>query len=315
MEFASQASFLERMRDEDEIIWTFFRRDEKTHRWTVKPHARKAFFEFMASWSVCVRHPKRYGWRLDVPDVPEPVTIRHELDPTPAQVELRRRMILSPDGQMEIEPDEDRELNFIQAGKLSQIAKGFLYRREPVEGEEEPEEGGAYDQVDSAKPDFVADLVRSEVADGHRVILWTDYNAESNILAELLRARCLPFEIITGATKKKDRPGKLDRFRSGAVPILVCRASMLGYGLNLQFVTSMIFSGFNYSYESYYQALHRAFRHGQTASLRIHLPFVRGLESSILKALMRKQQQDAEAIAEMEDNYVRARQQLLARAG
>ncbi|MHC5540143.1 DEAD/DEAH box helicase family protein, partial [Singulisphaera rosea] len=70
MEFASQASFLEKMRSEGEILWTYFTRDPKTHRWTVRPHARAAFFEFMAGWSIYVRDPRRYGWRAGMEPVP-----------------------------------------------------------------------------------------------------------------------------------------------------------------------------------------------------------------------------------------------------
>lgn len=76
-EFASQASFLEKLRSDNEIIWTFFVRDPKTHRWAVKRHARKAFFEWMAGWSIYVRDPRRFGWRLNRPEIPKPIVIEH----------------------------------------------------------------------------------------------------------------------------------------------------------------------------------------------------------------------------------------------
>jgi hypothetical protein len=65
IEFASQASFLERMRSENEIIWTFFQKDKDTGEWTVKRHAQKAFFEWMCAWSIYVRDPRAYGWSFD----------------------------------------------------------------------------------------------------------------------------------------------------------------------------------------------------------------------------------------------------------
>lgn len=69
MEFASQGSFLERMRTEGdlegagEVIWTFFAKD-KSGKWTVKPHAREGFFEFLSSWSIYVSDPRRFGCGL-----------------------------------------------------------------------------------------------------------------------------------------------------------------------------------------------------------------------------------------------------------
>jgi hypothetical protein len=122
MEFASQASFLEKMRSEGEIIWTYFRRDEKTHRWTVKKHARKAFFEFMAGWSIYVRDPKRYGWRLGQAEVPKPELFIHEIPATDGQRCKLSILTAAPDGQMQLPGMNDQDLNAIRASKLSQAA-------------------------------------------------------------------------------------------------------------------------------------------------------------------------------------------------
>lgn len=128
MEFASQAMWLEKMRTEQDIIWTFFTRDQKTHRWAVKPHARAAFFEFMSSWSVYVNDPKRYGWRLGQPDVPKPDYRIVEISATPEQLDLARTAAANVQtGQMSLVPPN--ETNVIQRLKLSQIAKGFRYRK------------------------------------------------------------------------------------------------------------------------------------------------------------------------------------------
>ena len=85
---------------------------------------------------------------------------------------------------------------------------------------------------------------------------------------------------------------------------------MLGYGMNLQFVGSMIFSGWSFSYEQFYQAIRGAYRHGQTKRLRVHLPVIPELEGQMYDAIVRKQSQHEEAIAEMEANYVNARRQV-----
>lgn len=300
MEFASQASFLEKMRSEGEILWTFFTRDPVSHRWTVRPHARAAFFEFMAGWSIYVRDPKRFGWRLDQPDVPAPTIQVHEIPMTPEQQEYLARHTADPKtGQMSFL--NDRATNTIERNRLSQVAKGFRYRKiKTASGKV----GRRVAMIDSLKPQFVADLIRSEVADGLQVLVWTVFDAESEILAGLMGSQ--PFDLLTGKTKPAERLAILERFRSGKSPVLISRARMLGYGMNFQCCGSMIFSGFDDSYEAFYQAIRRAVRHGQTRSVRVHLPLVNELERDTLENLFRKEAENEASIAEMEANYLKA---------
>ncbi len=295
MEFASQASFLEKMRSEGEILWTFFNRHPKTHRWTVRPHARAAFFEFMSSWSIYVRDPRKYGWRLSMEPPPKPETIVHELQATDEQLRWIQKLAVSKDGQMALFDNDEK--NAILRNRLSQVAKGFIYRKKAESSTR------IVKPVESLKPQFVADLIRSEVAAGLQVIVWTIFDAESEILEKLL-GDSIDFDVLKGKTPDDERVASLDRFRAGESRVLISLASMLGYGMNLQCCGSMIFSGFNDSYESYYQAIRRAYRHGQTKSVRVHLPCIPDLEGDMLENLYRKQADHESAIAVMEENYV-----------
>ena len=295
MEYASQASFLEKMRSESEIIWTYFIRDSKTHRWTVKPHARAAFFEFMAGWSIYVRDPKRYGWRIGMPEVPEPIVQTYQIEPTAAQMDIIRLETRDDlTGQQSLVLD--RELNAIQRMKLSQVAKGFRYHKGGT---------GKYDLIDSRKPAFVADLIKSEIKAGHQVLVWTVFDAESEILLKHL-VKAFKGERLTGKTKDADRVEILERFRRGESPCLISLASMLGFGMNFQNCSSMIFSGWSDSFEMYYQAVRRAYRFGQKKRVRVHLPFIEDLEGDQLQNVFRKESEHNRAISEMEDNYIRA---------
>lgn len=297
MEFASQASFLERMRSEGEIIWTYFIRDPKSHRWVVKNHARKAFFEFMSSWSIYVRDPKKYGWRLDLPEVPEPTIITHEIKPTREQLDAAASLITPADGQGELFPTADT--NTIQRAKLSQVAKGFIYRK--------GEAAGKFDRIPSAKPKFVADLIRQEVAAGHQVLVWTTFNAETLLILEHFIDSDFRVERLDGSTSEKDRLMLLEDFRKGRIRALVSKSSLLGYGMNFQFCRSMIFSGFSDSYVAFYQAIRRAYRFGQTESVRVHIPVVSELETDMLENVLCKDARMEADIAEMETNYIAAR--------
>ncbi len=351
MEFASQASWLEKLRNADEILWTYFTRDPKTHRWTIKEHAKKAFFEFMAGWSIYVRDPRKYGWRDGVPMPPEPTYFVHEIGITPAQ----REFVLDFNAKSPLAAGDESgtaqmfagTVNAIANTKLSQAAKGFVYvndddaraelrsNAKAFEGESVTFGGGesscdAVDGaivagkpvrlIDSLKPGIVADLIVREVFDGHRVLVWTVFDAETVLLQEAISAAvkqrkkvtCDPqVGVLTGATAKRSRAEILDRFKAGGMDVLISRAGMLGYGQNFQACTSMVFYGWTFSYEQFYQALRRAFRFGQTQSLRVHLPIIPELEGQMYDAIVRKQGQHEAAIAEMEANYIAARTRLL----
>lgn len=296
IEFASQASFLEKMRSESDIIWSYFVRDPKSHRWTVKPHARAAFFQWMSNWSIYVRHPKRYGWRLNLPDVPEPEVIVHKIDMTLEQEIVRNAILAGPEGQRSLTAEETAT-NAIQRMKLAQVAKGFRYRKG---------QSGKYDVIPSLKPGYVANLIHTEAGRGRQVLVWTSFDAEATLLAQPL-AEHRDFEVLTGKTSENERARILERFRTGDCRVLITRAAVLGYGINLQCCTSMIFSGWSDSYESYYQAIRRAYRFGQTERVRVHLPVIEELEGDMLDNLFRKQGEHEAAIAEMESNYLAAR--------
>lgn len=296
MEYASQASFLEKLRSEGEILWTYFTRDKTTQKWTVKPHARRAFFEFMAGWSIYIHDPRRYGWRLNMEEVPPPDLFVHQLTPTEDQ--MKRKMILTADANGQMDFYQESPTNAIQRLKLAQLAKGFVYLK--------GESANKWEPVESPKPEFVADLICSEAARGLNVLVWTTFNAESDILAELLKGR-VDYAAIRGSTKDADRLAILENFRHGQLPVLVSVASMLGRGMNLQACGSMVFSGWNDSFVEYYQAVRRAYRYGQTQKLRVHIPIIKELEGDMWENLCRKQRLHEDGIVEMERCYIEAR--------
>lgn len=296
IEFASQATFLEKIRTDEDILWTYFVRDNKTHRRTVKPNARAAFFDFMASWSLYLKHPKRFGWRLDLPDTPAPEYHTYELPATAEQLDVRKTVLFDTLGNGLL--FFDRETNAIERLKLAQIARGFVYRKAG--------KGRRVERVDSPKPGFVADLVRSEVAAGHQVLVWTVFDEETAILAELLSGSPFGVGTLIGKTAEGDRITELTRFREGQTRCLLSRPKMLGYGMNFQFCTSMIFSGFSESFEELYQAVRRAVRYGQTESVRVHFPVVTELEGDTFANLNRKAAEHDRATTEMEDSYLRS---------
>lgn len=310
------------MRTDADIIWTFFSRNPVTTKWEVKPHARQAFFEFMASWSIYVNDPKRYGWRQTLPDVPKPTYHEVEVPCTQEQRDWLQR--LSADqktGQMDMFGGGSA-LNAIQRTKLSQVAKGFVYvkgsdgkanklYRDADPGRTLVGADGRAERIESNKAAVTARIVCDEANNGAQVLVWTVFDAESTLVKEAIErdaamyGGCSSMEVLTGKTSEVERLRILEDFRSGKVRVLISRASMLGYGMNFQCCSAMVFSGWTDSFESLYQAVRRAYRHGQTESVRVYFPVVRELEGDMLENIQRKEFEFEKSIAEMEESYIR----------
>lgn len=293
MEYASQAAFLETLRHENEILWTYFTRD-KRGEWTVKPHARQAFYRFLASWSLYMRDPKVFGFADILATLPPPEI--HE-ERIPITDDQRRMMtgILAEHGSGMFADDR---LGVVPRMKLAQLARGFLYT-----------DLGAL-PVDSHKPERVAAIARAELAAGRPTLIWTAFDEEGAILSELLAG--LPVAVLTGSMSDAAREQTLERFRAGETGILISKPQLIGYGLNLQFVRSMVFSGFDDSFERVYQAIRRAYRFGQTETVRVFFPYVPELEGLIFTNIRQKEQRFMEEVAIQERHYRDALQEVAA---
>jgi hypothetical protein len=290
MEYASQASFLEKLRSEGEILWTYFTRDPKTDAWRVKPHARAAFYEFMASWSIYMRNPAHFGFRDILATLP-PLEIReHELPITDVQRETMFGLVGKKGGLF-----NDDRLTLSERSKLSQLAKGFLYQTV----------GGKRLAVryPSAKPQWVADRVEEHVSAGRQVMVWTVFDEEGEIVASHLPE--IDHAILTGRQSDTERAEIIARFKRGEVPVLISKAVLLGYGLNLQNCRAMVFSGFDDSFERLYQSIRRAYRFGQTETVHVEIPVIPELEGTVFANVRRKQAAFDEDTAIQEAHYRR----------
>lgn len=289
MEYASQAAFLETIRHGDEVLWTWFRRG-KDGEWYVKPHARGSFYAWMSSWSVYLRDPARFGWRDVLAGLPEPEWITEELPVTPAQAEAMHDVVSAATGALFAVRMGVRE-----RGKLAQIARGFLYSGSAA--------ARTMTRIESAKPPRVAEIARQEVAAGRPVIIWTVFDEEAAIVRGLI-ADLNPVTV-DGGTPEADRPALLASFTHGDAMVLISKAQVGGYGLNLQRAKSMIFSGFDDSQERMYQAVRRSYRFGQSDPVRVFIPYVPELEGLMIENVRAKERRFMAEAARQEAEYLR----------
>lgn len=290
MEYASQAAFLEKLRSEGDILWTYFQRD-KYGNWSVKPHARAAFYRFMASWSLYLRDPAVFGFADILASLPDPEIIEERIPMTTLQRELMQTTLI----EKGVGLFADDRVSAVVRGKLTQIARGFRYYGTGKNRRSE--------RIPSLKVERVAEIIRSETARGP-VLVWATFDEEALILANLLDD--LPIGSLSGSDNDDDRLATLDRFRAGDIAVLISKPQLIGYGLNLQFVRSMVFSGFDDSFERMYQAVRRAYRFGQTETVRVYVPYVPELEGMVFENVRQKEQRFMEEVTAQEQQYRRA---------
>lgn len=286
MEYASQASFLEKLRSEGEIIWTYFRKNDDG-TWRIIPHALPEFYRFMSSWSIFLRNPASYGFKDNIKPVPAPEFIVHEIAATPEQMaEAQQYRFQIGAGLL-----GEQRMGVKERLKLSQIAKGFIYGDKPH-------------LIRSAKPQRVAELALDEVLRGNQTLIWTTFDEEAALISQTLGDT--PHRVLDGGTPPDIRAKIISMFQDGSLPILISKPRLLGFGMNFQSGSAMIFSGWTDSFEQQYQAVRRMVRYGQTKNVRIHIPIVRELEGSQWENLQRKQAAFEEQAALQEKYYLEA---------
>jgi len=125
-------------------------------------------------------------------------------------------------------------------------------------------------------------------------VVWCDLNAESEMLADAIDGAIE----VRGSQSLDEKEAALDAFRHGSARVIVTKPSIAGFGLNWQHCAHMAFVGVTDSYESYYQAVRRCWRFGQTRPVQVHV-FASDLEGAVVANLNRKEQSAAEMAAEM----------------
>jgi superfamily II DNA or RNA helicase len=132
-------------------------------------------------------------------------------------------------------------------------------------------------------------------ADDDFHLVWCESNAESDALAKAFGPRCVE---VSGADSLDSKEAKLMRFINGEVKILVSKASICGFGLNFQFCNHVVFASISYSYESFYQAIRRSWRFGQTRPVQVDCVMA-DTENSIWQTIQRKINSHSDMKSEM----------------
>lgn len=102
---------------------------------------------------------------------------------------------------------------------------------------------------------------------GRKGIVWCKRNPEEDAFAEALGAA-----VINGSTPEEKRIEIIGAFRRGEIKHLVSKPKVLGYGVNIPQAEAHLFSGYDYSFEQFYQAVRRSHRYGRQGRLDVFIP-------------------------------------------
>lgn len=123
-------------------------------------------------------------------------------------------------------------------------------------------------------------------------VVWCDLNAEGDALTKAINGAIQ----ISGSDDPDVKEKRLSDFAHGKYRVLISKPSLCGFGLNWQHAARMAFVGVTDSFESYYQAVRREWRFGQTRDVHVHI-FSSSAEGAVVANLKRKER-DARAMAE-----------------
>jgi SNF2 family DNA or RNA helicase len=146
--------------------------------------------------------------------------------------------------------------------------------------------------MERAKLELLADMLPALVAEGRRVLVFSQFTEMLGLAAELLDTLALPYLTLTGETPTRQRGAVVKRFQAqdeGSAPILLASLKAGGLGLNLTAADTVnhLDPWWNPAVEE--QATARAHRIGQRQPVFVYKLVVEGsIEERMLELQARK---------------------------
>lgn len=275
-EYASHAAFLEYVRSNNEFYSMFF--VNRDNGWEIKPHGLEAFYQYLATWSIFLRNPERYGFTDNLTKLPKPTFKTLNLEWTTAQKQELHKLHGSAIDKKHF---------------LIMLSKGFVKSTD-----------GKIIEVDQPRDNAKLCAIQEVLLQENKpTVIWVTYNYEQQMIYDCLKG-VWNTAVISGETNEDTRVKIIEDFKAGKYEVLISKPKLLGFGLNLPFVTCQIFSGLTDSYEQFYQCVRRSHRFGATEPVTVYLP-VTVAEKKILVNVMRKKETFEADSTKQESDFIR----------
>ena len=157
----------------------------------------------------------------------------------------------------------------------------------------------------SAKLEQLMEMLPEMLAEGRRVLLFSQFTSMLSLIEDELKARNIPWVKLTGQTQKRDEV--IDRFTSGQVPLFLISLKAGGVGLNLPQADTVIHFDPWWNPAAENQATDRAHRIGQTQSVWVIKLVAQG---TIEERILALQERKAELARELYSGSVGRKQPL-----
>ena len=147
-------------------------------------------------------------------------------------------------------------------------------------------DGGKYQGTPSSKLEALLEQLAEVLAEGHRVIVFSQFTSFLKRVAERLRAAGVGYAYLDGTTTQRGRV--IERFRGGEVPLFLISLKAGGTGLTLTEAdyVFLLDPWWNPAVEA--QAVDRAHRIGQTSTVMVYRMVAEGTIEEKVLALQRR---------------------------
>jgi hypothetical protein len=248
-ELGQHSEFLGVMSQSQMLTRWFIHDSADTGNWRMKGHAVQDFWNWVASWARCVSKPSDLGFSDEGYDLPA--------------LDLKRH-IVEADRSLDAGAEKDGQARLFRMPDTSATS---IHREKRM--------------TTDARADVIAALVAQEP--GEAWVVWCDTDYEADALADRIPGAVE----VRGSMSPDVKEANLTMFSTGQVRVIITKPSIAGFGLNWQHSARMAFVGLSFSYESFYQAIRRCWRFGQSRPVSVHVACA-DTEESIWQIVSRK---------------------------
>lgn len=249
MEIGQQCEFLGIMESPEMLSRWFIVDQSEMGRYRVKSAARRAFWDWVASWSRCIDLPSDIGYE-DGGYLLPPLDMRQHVVTADTSIDAGAE----GDGQQRLFRIPDTSATSIHKEKRLTV---------------------------ESRADRVTSIVSLQPDEPWVIWCDTDYEADA------LKARLPHFLEVRGSQSADEKEEKLVAFSEGNAPGIITKPKVAGWGLNWQHCARQAFIGLSFSYEAYHQAVRRCWRFGQTRTVEVHVVMAQ-TEMAMWAAINRK---------------------------
>ncbi|MEU6199946.1 DEAD/DEAH box helicase, partial [Streptomyces sp. NPDC047061] len=148
----------------------------------------------------------------------------------------------------------------------------------------------------SGKLTLLDELLDTVLAEDGSALVFTQYVGMARMITAHLQARAVPVDLLHGGTPVPERERMVDRFQSGATPVLVLSLKAAGTGLNLTRAGHVVHFDRWWNPAVEEQATDRAYRIGQTQPVQVHRLVTEGTVEDRIAEMLESKRALADAI-------------------